>query len=774
MNTNNCLTDITFDITGGPVFPDGQVSLELTFASSADKDQIICTEWYIDNLLVQNVSSSRLQGTLPCAVHDIASRILTSTGWSGLISKQIAVCAVPQSATIQGPAIVNEGKEYEYRVIGNYENGLTADLTQHYTFSGTGVTFIGNKMIVIPGSTTAGNWEIIIQASSTKYPPATKNLQVSNEEPLALFMGTEADYIVMQVSADRYTAVATRAFLPTLQGSNASQLIQSCIDSLSSGNGGHVHLCSGTYRLQDELVIRGWNTQNPPVGMIKLTGSGHATVLQQDTAGKNALLCKNKASVTLQDMRINCGPQALSCLLFDDNNIRNDKGEAIDWPIPGQQPVSVWGGVVDNLTCNAQSATHAAVIIRNTFDVSYPHLECINENNDGIRIESTYNGPNTVIYGNSNFGFLKASASPEHAGLRMEGSDNYKSVDMITIANYECHHAKYGVYFNGVSLCTFDFADITDVPYPIYIAGSMGRESLGNTFASGYLHAKGNDARAITVSEFAGGNKFQFFIQSDNDTVPILQDDSRFRLANVYDLTLSGESGNWPKDGIDKRIFFADHTSSNRSLTVRTENNGLTVHVPTPPFGGLPETRVNSQWMENQGFVSKAYALENHVTVDGDNFKDNTTWELDITGSAQKFGGLTGDFNLNNNAPLHFLVGLEAGNTNKFKKFEKDPVIRMLELLPFKQGVRAIFPTSQLQLLDTDYTLIAGGNENFTLNLPPGPKGRILVIINAMWGGARFTLKASSFDGAADNLTLSIGQCMMIQNSDGQRNYVLI
>lgn len=600
---------------------------------------------------------------------------------------------------------------------------------------------------------------ICTDTNLSSVPSENTNKWLKIKGPLAegpLTMATEADYIVMQIATDRYTAVATRAFLPALQNSNASQLIQSCIDSLSTGNGGHVHLCSGTYRLQDEIVIRGWDTLNQPTGMIKLTGSGHATLLQQDTAGKNALVCKNKASLTLKDMRISCGLQSLSCLLFDTDNL---------------SPISVWGGVVDNLVCRAQSFTHAAVIIRNALDVSYPHLECFNENNDAIRIENIFDSNDKSMSGTSHFGFLRAYASPQHAGLRISENRKEKLRNKINVSNYQCIQALYGIYLYGASFCSFDFVDIEYILYPIFLDGSLQNRSTGNTFKSGYLYPKDNTGRAITVTEFADGNTFQSFIQTEDDITAILKDDSQ-RMANSYDLSLSIMAGNWPNSGSDNRITFATGNEKNQAIRIRTTEFGIKERIPTPPDNDISARPVTSKWVSDNYLLQDAVKLL--VNSDGKNATDKP-WKLNISGSAKSYGGVVGDFQ-NPGSSIALLTGIDKSTVPPvMRTYGPEAVLKLLDLYPSRQGIRKVSGNGTIYVEDNDYTLLAEGDQDFTIELPDQPVGRLIVVKNLMQPGKKVAATAkNTIDNLIGSKTIESGQALTFQNIDGAGNYIII
>jgi hypothetical protein len=447
--------------------------------------------------------------------------------------------------------------------------------------------------------------------------------------------GGPYDYLIT-VTGETYKATPRPGSgLQEFQGGSAYGIIQAAIGALDVGNKGRIQLTSGVFDLEGgELTIIGDSTLQPPRDQLIITGNGYSTILRQNTPGKHAIVSRNRASFVLRDMLIEVGPQSRCGIIMDKDGDISEIGG--------------WGCTVENVLVAATSASYPAVWIKNTFDCHFPSLFAYNPNNDGVVIESS---SGATIYGNSHFGYLRTYASPAHAGLRIQGLAPYRSVDMVTFANYECISALYGVHAYGMSACSFELVDIEYIKYPIWFDGDSTHESLGNKFAGGYVYPQGPGSRAITVNEAAGGNSFHLLVQSDEGAdTDILKDDKLYRAANEYNLTLS---------------FYTDPTRytlkepENTLLILKTAINGVKQHIPSAPLDDVSNAPATTFWVFYQGFLKKTEAALKYPTVEG--YNATGKWGIDIYGVADYWAGISGDFATLGEDPVQ-IMGFESGD----------------------------------------------------------------------------------------------------------------
>jgi hypothetical protein len=343
--------------------------------------------------------------------------------------------------------------------------------------------------------------------------------------------------------------------LTKFTGTDAYTVIQSAITAISKETGGSIYLSRGTYSLSNELMITGWAADVPPSQQIAIIGNGLSTRFVQTTDNKNAIVVKNKASVIFRDFYIYTGKNSGSGILLDDTGISE---------------VSVWGGTIDNIFIQSNSAAQPAFYAKNFFDLNVPHLTAMNNNNHGIILENT---SKTTNYGNSNFGLIRAVGSVKfpYAGLYIKSSKSkgLKFPNLMTFANYECSIAYRGIWMSGAKQNTFSFVDLEGLPQPIYMDGSA---TLGDTrwnkFLSGYL-LPSNGGTAITNTAFTGGNDFNLYIEDNAATIPVI-DKQTYKPANSYNLTMSGA-------GLRNIKITSDLKTP---LTIRKNNGEFISHIP--------------------------------------------------------------------------------------------------------------------------------------------------------------------------------------------------
>lgn len=405
--------------------------------------------------------------------------------------------------------------EFKGSRLSDYDINLSSDTVSvnSVVFSGTATELIdelGDTVLFKPanGSGGAVSEEAFTEAQADIVELFTKQ--------------AVADYVIEKVGATVTAKPRLGSSLIAYSGTDAYTVIQAAIDALQTGRGGRIHISNGQYALTNELTITGWSALNPPDGRLTITGDGYGSYISQNTAAKNGIVVKNKASITFQDFKIYTGASSYSAILLDDT------GSGYE--------ISVFGGLIDNVLAISDSTTKPAVWIKNTFDLSVPTLSAYNSNNEGLRVESTGSG---TIYGNAHFGFLRTYASPAHAGLSLKGLTNYKSVNLISFDNYQCISGLYGVYGYGVSACTINLIDVEYIKYPIFFDGDDTHENIGNKVLSGYIYPQGSGACGITVNSSSSANTFACHVQTDDGITAILNDQKLYRAANTYDLTLS-------------------------------------------------------------------------------------------------------------------------------------------------------------------------------------------------------------------------------------------
>ncbi|CAM3973291.1 hypothetical protein MUGA111182_19945 [Mucilaginibacter galii] len=387
-----------------------------------------------------------------------------------------------------------------------------------------------------------------------------------------------ADYQI-SINGTTITATPRVSGAPTFTGTDAYTVIQNAINALSSGNGGSIDIATGTYQLSNELTITGWSTDSPPNGSLKISGSGKSTQFIQTTAGKHAIVVKNKASIAFADFHIYTGASAKSGIFL--SNL-------------GANECSVFGGVLYNVSLLSNSTTDAAFHAVNFFDLQVDHLYALGSDNHGILLEN--NSP-TTFYGNSHFGFVRCAGSntAPYAGLKLNSTAYpYTYINLLTFDNIEAITGYYGIYLMGANANTFHHVDIEYLKYPIYVDGTANNESIGNRFNGGYTLAQGTGATAVTTAAATGGNTFNLFIDGDAAVVPI-NDQSIYRAPSRYDVTFG-----FP-------IVPANIVAPNAQtiLTYRKASDGNTVtRYPTPPAGD------NSTQVATTAFVNQANLVQ--------------------------------------------------------------------------------------------------------------------------------------------------------------------
>jgi len=207
MIETNCLTGLTFSITGDPYFADGLVNFGIALNSPEDAADIQACEWYLNDLLIPGESGLTFSHEIDCGSYSIGARLLGSSGWSGIRYLDFHTCKVPLSRVIEGPATVSEGASAQYKVIQLFSDGAREDVTSGYTFSSTEGVFSGTALSLPPNSQYGDNRVLTITAVKNGEVPVTRKIAVRNTTPLTvtaigiegpdtLNEGETADYFV--------------------------------------------------------------------------------------------------------------------------------------------------------------------------------------------------------------------------------------------------------------------------------------------------------------------------------------------------------------------------------------------------------------------------------------------------------------------------------------------------------------------------------------------------------------------------------------------------
>lgn len=318
---------------------------------------------------------------------------------------------------------------------------------------------------------------------------------------------------------------STASNLPTFSGTDFSTVVQSTIAHLTpkgatGSGGGKISIASGNYFLSKAIIIEGWEGVGNPYSQLIIEGDGKSTAFVQNTAGTNAIVVKNAASVVLKDFRVYAGVNALSCLLFDNS---------------GANELSCTKSIIENIDFTSNSPKAPAVYLKNFFDLTVSAITVSNDKNSAIVLE---NNSNTTNYGNSHFSFVRTVSSPvaPFGGLVIRSTNASKFINMLTFDNYECVFGYYGIYSTCLKFSVFNFLDIEGIPYPVVFDGANGNETRDVKILAGYI-LPANNGTAITNTLYTSGNSISAVIEADGSVTPLL-DQQQYRIANAYELTL--------------------------------------------------------------------------------------------------------------------------------------------------------------------------------------------------------------------------------------------
>lgn len=457
---------------------------------------------------------------------------------------------------------------------GNTTNALT--FNNSGTGGSSGQTFNGSSPVAISYNSIGA--APVASPTFTGTPAAPLASTATNTTQLATtsFVQQELnnskfqtyDYVIT-VSGGTTTASPRPGSGFTKQsGTDAYTVIQAAITALSTGNGGSIFI-TGTYNLTNELIITGWNSNNPTSASITIIGNGIATQINQSTSGKNAIIVKNSASITFRDFYVYTGSSAKSGILLSN---------------AGTSEVSVFGGRIDNVFLQSDSTTDAPFHGIDFFDLQVDKLYALSSSNHGILLE---NNSTTTNYGNSHFGFVRASGGSTFAALKLNSNAvAFHYLDQITFDNFEAIAGLYGIYMLGNTFSTFNHVDIEGIKFPIYLDGTANNETLGNRFNGGYILPQGTGCVGITCVQYAGGNTFNLYVDGGSAVIPVSDVlVSSARASNEYNLSF----------GTNINAANISIASTQAMLTYKKASDGITVNkLDSINLSGLGTFSVNN------------------------------------------------------------------------------------------------------------------------------------------------------------------------------------
>lgn len=209
--SSSCLFGPSFSLNAETYFSDNNVEVAVVFEQPEDESLIIAYEWYLDNCLVIDNNNLLFASSLSCGSHQIAVRVLTSEGWSGIVSHEFSTCRLPVSIVISGPEMVPEGDQATYKVFRTFTDGYAEELTSKYTFqSSAGGTFSGNIFTAINDDQDFQNKAVTISALEDGEVKAVRVITVVNVTQVTLaFIKITGPSSLNEGASGTYTVIGT-------------------------------------------------------------------------------------------------------------------------------------------------------------------------------------------------------------------------------------------------------------------------------------------------------------------------------------------------------------------------------------------------------------------------------------------------------------------------------------------------------------------------------------------------------------------------------------
>jgi hypothetical protein len=179
MSTTTCTGAPNFSITGDAFFSTTAVTIQVTFSDEGAETTVQAYEWYLDNILLADVSGILFAANVACGQHTAGARILSEGSWSGIQEFKFTTCKAVSAQEINGPATLDQGDSSPYTVIWSFTDGTTADMTASYTFtSGAGGFFAGNVFTAAIDASEGGPFQVTITATMPGQDPLTDIINV--------------------------------------------------------------------------------------------------------------------------------------------------------------------------------------------------------------------------------------------------------------------------------------------------------------------------------------------------------------------------------------------------------------------------------------------------------------------------------------------------------------------------------------------------------------------------------------------------------------------
>jgi hypothetical protein len=372
------------------------------------------------------------------------------------------------------------------------------------------------------------------------------------------------DYVIQKIGSNYYAQPLSSG--TAYSGTDFYTVFQAVITQLNDS--GYISLGKGVFDLSNEPTINGIGS-----GFHTLTvrGSGWATVIQQNTSGKNGLVIKNRAGVDIEDLKITCGSSARSALLLDSTGSSSE--------------VSVNQSKFNNLHLISANALYPAFYAKNFWFSNFDNIYAVNLSGDAIWIENASNA--NTNYGNSTFGKITVdhSTSPGFAGLRIQNgtNTNHGNLDASSFAYwYDVNGGDNSIISTNAFDFRFNYVDIEGFTHPI-VLGANGGLSQGFIFLGGAIIVNSGDTAISIPSTTSGGNTFNNIkIIGDATNMPVYDNlTATLNAPNNYNLWL-GPNVSSTKSSI-AWAFNTNYTTRNKAAGQRNILSGNSYFQP-PSF----------------------------------------------------------------------------------------------------------------------------------------------------------------------------------------------
>lgn len=312
---------------------------------------------------------------------------------------------------------------------------------------------------------------------------------------------------------------------------NSARAILCTGGTLGSG-GGKILVAEGSYTLSTDITIAGWEGGNAPYSQIIISGMGFGTHFTQNTSGKNGFTITGNPSVVIENMRISCGPTALSCIKTDTTLT---------------EKTAMSRSMLVNLLLENLNSGVPALFLRNIFSTSVTSVKVFANNT--VAAFLLENASSSVSYGNSTFVMIEVANDNTTAGaasILVRSSVSGRRMDHTTFNNpYVYGKAPYGIKLDDSEDFTLLGPDIepgpgatTFVPIAMGIAPATGTWAKQNNVYGGTLLSTAGSP-TIVLGAKAFGNLFSNIkcLPGDNTTA-LFTDSSNSNMPNKFDIAI--------------------------------------------------------------------------------------------------------------------------------------------------------------------------------------------------------------------------------------------